>query len=463
MKKIFIGISILLMALGLSSCTDETSSESSDVSEITSTSSSSEISSSSSSEEIQKNTISKESVKILAIGNSFSDNAMNYLYPIFKAFGAEEVVLGNMYIGGASIDVHASNAAADKGAYAYRKNDSRTDTAGSFVTTTGTSIKTGVSDEDWQIITLQQNSWMSGFDENYTDLIDGLGLYAKSYSTNKDVQLGWHMTWAYQSDAGHSQFYRYDNDQMKMYEAITTQVQNNIVTDDLFDFVIPAGTAVQNLRSSYFGDHITADGYHLNSNGEFVIGLAWVLQITGWDIEDLDVEKVPSQFRLYIDAFKEAAVNAVATPFSVTDSIYTEAPVEPALDLNDYEEVSLDLTVGFYNATFGSDKWNVVQTEDGVSKYYAATQIFTKETLPVGSVIVVEEGYGYRPEAWLDVNEQFTLSRPSKVNTHQIIVDDFWWGNYTARAFNVYTEPSSDLNGKLDDISANFKIYIPKA
>ena len=93
--------------------------------------------------------ISKESVKILAIGNSFSDNAMSYLYPILKAFGAEEVVLGNMYIGGCSVATHYNNLSKDSPAYTYRKNDSRSATAGAFINTNSYKLSTVIVEEEW--------------------------------------------------------------------------------------------------------------------------------------------------------------------------------------------------------------------------------------------------------------------------------------------------------------------------
>ena len=40
-----------------------------------------------------------EPIRILAIGNSFSQNAMAQLYQIAADLGYEDIVLGNMYIG----------------------------------------------------------------------------------------------------------------------------------------------------------------------------------------------------------------------------------------------------------------------------------------------------------------------------------------------------------------------------
>ena len=38
-----------------------------------------------------------KSIKILAIGNSFSDDATEHLFGILKDAGVEEVIIGNLY------------------------------------------------------------------------------------------------------------------------------------------------------------------------------------------------------------------------------------------------------------------------------------------------------------------------------------------------------------------------------
>ena len=61
-------------------------------------------------------------LKILTIGNSFSDDTMQYVYQIAKDVGYKEVKLGNLFIGGCSLDKHATNAKENKASYEYRIN-----------------------------------------------------------------------------------------------------------------------------------------------------------------------------------------------------------------------------------------------------------------------------------------------------------------------------------------------------
>lgn len=63
----------------------------------------------------------RDTVRILAIGNSFSQDAVEqYLFELAEA-GDIPVIIGNMYIGGCSLERHVNNIREDKGVYAYRK------------------------------------------------------------------------------------------------------------------------------------------------------------------------------------------------------------------------------------------------------------------------------------------------------------------------------------------------------
>ena len=65
-----------------------------------------------------------KSVKLLAIANSFSDDCMEHVYGILKSLGVENIELGNLYIGGCSLDQHCANLRGDLPNYEFRTNDS---------------------------------------------------------------------------------------------------------------------------------------------------------------------------------------------------------------------------------------------------------------------------------------------------------------------------------------------------
>lgn len=60
-------------------------------------------------------------IRILAIGNSFSQDAIeNYLHQLAEASG-KQTIIANMYIGGCTLERHYNNARNNTAAYSYRK------------------------------------------------------------------------------------------------------------------------------------------------------------------------------------------------------------------------------------------------------------------------------------------------------------------------------------------------------
>ena len=222
-----------------------------------------------------------KSLKVLAIGNSFSTDSMEYLYQIAKAGGVEEIVLGNLYYGGCSLQQHLGFAKADSPEYTYYKN-----TSGKWESTKSYKMSDAIADEDWDYISLQQSSKTSGLTSSYgktlTDLID----YVRE--KNSTATLVWNATWAYQQDSTHSSFPNYDKDQGKMYDMIIDCVEQCIMTEERFDLIIPCTTSIQNARTSFMGDTLTRDGYHLNYHiGRYIAALTWYAALTDAPIADI--------------------------------------------------------------------------------------------------------------------------------------------------------------------------------
>ena len=62
-----------------------------------------------------------DTIKVLAIGNSFSQDAVEqYLHELGEAEGIT-MIIGNMFIGGCSLERHVQNIRNNAPAYAYRK------------------------------------------------------------------------------------------------------------------------------------------------------------------------------------------------------------------------------------------------------------------------------------------------------------------------------------------------------
>ena len=102
-------------------------------------------------------------VKVLAIGNSFSADAVEQNVVELAAADGRQMIVANMFIGGCPLSRHWDNVQHDRGAYRYRK----TGVDGKRYQTDNMSISRALADEDWDYISLQQASDRSGQPETY--------------------------------------------------------------------------------------------------------------------------------------------------------------------------------------------------------------------------------------------------------------------------------------------------------
>lgn len=209
-------------------------------------------------------------VKILAIGNSFSqDAAESYVDDLAKADGVQ-LIIANMYIGGCSLERHWKNAQGDSAAYSYRKIVN-----GDTTIIAKQRLSTAIKDENWDYITFQQASPYSGLIDSYFPYLTNLLGYTKQLATNRKVKFAFHQTWAYAANTKHSGFKSYNNDQQQMYHAIINAVEEAVKKAGI-RIVIPSGTAIQNGRTSVIGDNFCRDGYHLSLGvGRFTAACTW--------------------------------------------------------------------------------------------------------------------------------------------------------------------------------------------
>ena len=253
---------------------------------------------------------------------------------------------------------------------------------------------------------------------------------------------------------------------MTMYNAIVNTVKSVVLEDKTISRVLPSGTTIQNLRTSYLGDTLNRDGTHLtNDVGRYAAGLTWACAITG--VSSDAVKWTPSDHAQVAEDFeviKEAVANAVATPFAVTESKIKEKKVltleehfvGAGLDINNYEIIDWEPKL-FYH--WNSTSRTTVEKSDSMPNFIASKK-FTKDELPIGSVIVVDKGYKYRPDGWQTANEKYSGTRPAATTAYFTVVDEAWWGDFNYRAFNVSKATGSEPATEED--TTHFNIYVPR-
>jgi hypothetical protein len=127
-----------------------------------------------------------KTVRLLTIGNSFSNNATRYLGDLAKA-GGHALVHQPMAVGGASMEVHWTKIQANE-------RDPK-DPAGLYGTK---SLSATLKTDDWDYVTIQQASIKSHDPATYRPFAAQLQQYVKTHAPKAELLL--HQTWAYRCD-----------------------------------------------------------------------------------------------------------------------------------------------------------------------------------------------------------------------------------------------------------------------
>ena len=144
-------------------------------------------------------------MKVLAIGNSFSEDAVEQnLYELLYASGQKSII-GNMYIGGCTLEKHWNNAQNDVASYSFRKV-----VGGEKKAIAGYTLEKALTEEEWDIVSVQQQSGLSGIQDSYEPYLSNLTEYIRSKVSNNDVKIIFHQTWAYAQNSTHKDFSKYD-------------------------------------------------------------------------------------------------------------------------------------------------------------------------------------------------------------------------------------------------------------
>lgn len=284
--------------------------------------------------------LNARTLRILAIGNSFSRDAIEQNLHELALAGGDTAIIGNLFIGGCSLERHAGNIRDDRHDYVYRKIGAD----GKRIERTKVSIADALADDKWDYVSLQQASSFSGLFEKYEPYMPGIMKYVKE-RTPKKCKIILHQTWAYQNGAGNTGFRYYDRDQLKMYRAIV-EANNRAARTWKIKTVVPSGTAIQNARTSFIGDNMNRDGYHLDyGHGRFTAACAWYEKLFGKDVT-LNTY-APAGMNSEIAAVaRRAAHEAVARPDGITDLSHIRAKAPLYKDKSVPAEIRVDNLLG---------------------------------------------------------------------------------------------------------------------
>lgn len=220
-------------------------------------------------------------MKLLSIGNSFSQDAHKWLYDICKSAG-KELYNANLYYGGCSLYGHWNFYSQDKAEYDY-------EIKGEAVRKI--SLKEALAAEKWDVITFQQASPTCGKYETYQPFLCDLYQVVKAACPEAEFYI--HKTWAYESDFVSANFENYNNDQHYMYECLSDAYKQ--AAESIGAQIIPSGDVIQYLRDNTTefgykngGLSLNRDGFHLSHNyGRYAAALTWYCKLFDGNVNDV--------------------------------------------------------------------------------------------------------------------------------------------------------------------------------
>ena len=256
-------------------------------------------------------------IRILGVGNSFTQNAIRYLPDIVAANPAIQADIAGAIIGGCSLErhctvakLHEANAEDPKGRiYRYVLNKKTANPAAS--------LKEMLLDGPWDYVTIQQVSTGSYREETFYPYARELHDYIKRYAPDATIVV--HETWAHRVDCPRVK--QWNLPPAAMYEKLHANYAK--IAAELELKVVPVGTAFENARKLPLWDYappagfdpkalaypelpdqskslhsgyswrtdkkdktrkvLGMDGFHAGPAGEFLGGLVWYEFLLGQD------------------------------------------------------------------------------------------------------------------------------------------------------------------------------------
>ena len=186
--------------------------------------------------------VSAKELKVLMIGNSFSNSVKQYLPKVTESAKKHTLILGSASIGGCSLQKHCAHI--DKEQKDPKFNAYR-------FTMTGekerkSSITESLKYKKWDIVTIQQVSHQSYKKEMTREYAAKLIAYIRKLAPQAEIVI--HQTWAYRLDNPKFHSAKAPLTQEQMYNGLVENYNELAKTHKLR--IIPVGTAVQLYRKN---------------------------------------------------------------------------------------------------------------------------------------------------------------------------------------------------------------------
>ena len=206
---------------------------------------------------------------ILFIGNSYTEDAREYLRYVFNQYNfPADIHFGHLFSGGKTLAYYANTARQEtNNSYVYGNGELDTESprawesgeGGNTYTNSLTyytwdnhqttfasqgtkSIAYAMNDQDWDIVIIQghdiEQAYRADANKNFQTNLEYLTNYIKSFDST--VEIGWYMTWRRNGGEG-----------LARLQAYWETMKEIVAKNRNVSFIVPIGTAVENARGTY--------------------------------------------------------------------------------------------------------------------------------------------------------------------------------------------------------------------
>ena len=211
-------------------------------------------------------------MKVLCIGNSFSQDAASYLSRAAENQGIE-IYTENLYIGGCSLERHYNNMLSGEKAYELEINGESAHL--------NVSLSEALERDNWDIVTVQQASHFSAFYSTYQPYASALVKFIREKQPGARVFI--HQTWAYEENSQ-----RLADNGFSARGEMFARIKESyrlMAEECAADGVIPSGQVFENMAAKGIKCH--RDTFHASLGaGRYALALTWIKALTGADISD---------------------------------------------------------------------------------------------------------------------------------------------------------------------------------
>ena len=213
-------------------------------------------------------------MNILAIGNSFSQDATRYLHRIARSDGFD-LKVANLFIGGCPLERHFRNMLSEEAVYGLEFNGE--------ITGFDVSLKEALLNRSWDYITLQQASHLSFNYDTYQPYLNELCAYIKKMCPKAKILI--HQTWAYKQGSPKLEHTEKYTDQRDMFLDLE-EAYKKAAKDCDAEFIIKSGELLQKLIANGI-NNTHRDSLHLSLGlSRYAVALLWYALLSGNDVSE---------------------------------------------------------------------------------------------------------------------------------------------------------------------------------